>query len=48
MGSFALGRRVRKKVDGFELRESPSSPYKAFYDAEKNDIDGENLWFWNE
>lgn len=47
MGSFAIGRRVQKKVGGFELRESPSS-YKPVFDAEKNDIDGENLWFWDE
>src|SRR4030043_523347 len=32
MGSFAIGRRIQKKVDGFELRES-SSPYKSFFDA---------------
>jgi hypothetical protein len=47
MRSFATGRRVRKKAEGFELRES-QSPYKAFFDSEKNDIEGKNLWFWNE
>ena len=47
MRSFAIGRRVQKKVEGFELQES-QSPYKAFFDTEKNDIEGENLWFWNE
>lgn len=47
MRSFAIGRRVRKKAEGFELRES-QSPYKAFFDTEKNDIEGKNLWFWNE
>jgi hypothetical protein len=46
MRSFAIGRRVRKKAEGFELRES-QSPYKAFFDTGKNDIEGENLWFWN-
>jgi hypothetical protein len=35
------------KVGGFELQES-QSPYKAFFDTEKNDIECENLWFWNE
>jgi len=30
----------------FELRET-QSPYNAVFDAEKNDIDGESLWFWN-
>ncbi len=33
MRSFAIGRRVRKKAEGFELRES-QSPYKAFFDTE--------------
>ena len=47
MCSFATGRRVQKKVEGYELQES-QSPYKAFFDTEKNDIEGENLWFWNE
>ena len=47
MRSFAIGRRVRKKAEGFELRES-QLPYKAFFDTEKNDIEGKNLWFWNE
>jgi len=30
-----------------ELRES-QLPYKAFFDTGKNDIEGKNLWFWNE
>jgi putative transposase len=47
MGSFATGRRVQKKVEGFELQE-PQSPYNALFDTEKNDIEDENLWFWNE
>jgi hypothetical protein len=47
MRSFATGRRVRKKAEGFELRESQSS-YKAFCDTKKIDIEGKNLWFWNE
>ena len=47
MRSFAIGRRVRKKAEGFELRES-QSPYKAFFDTEKVDMEGKNLWFWNE
>jgi len=44
MCNFASGRRVRKKAEGFELRES-QSPYKAFFDTEKIDIEGKNLWF---
>jgi hypothetical protein len=47
MGSFATGRRVQKKVEAFELQES-QSPYNVLFDTEKNDIEGENLWFWNE
>jgi hypothetical protein len=42
MGSFATGRRVQKKVEGFELQE-PQSPYNALFDTEKNDIEDENL-----
>jgi len=47
MRSLATGRRVREKAEGFELREI-QSPYRALFGTEKNDIDGENLWFWNE
>ena len=39
MGSFATGRRVQKKVEGFELQES-QSPYNVLFDTEKNDIEG--------
>jgi len=46
MGSFGVGRQIRKNGEDFELRET-QSPYNAVFDAEKNDIDGENLWFWN-
>jgi|GEM_PF-2372744 len=44
MHSFAIGRRVWKKAEGFELRE-PHSRYKACFDTEKTDIEGKNLWF---
>ena len=47
MGSLAKGRRVRKKTEGFELREAQSS-YNAFFDIGRRDMDGENLWFWND
>jgi hypothetical protein len=47
MRSFAIGRRVRNKAEGFEFRESQSF-YKAFFDTEKINIEGKNLWFWNE
>ena len=47
MRSFAIGRRVRKKEEGFELRE-PQSSYKALFDTEKVEIEWKNLWLWNE
>ena len=47
MRSLAIGRCVRKKAENFELRES-QSPYKSFFDTGKIDIEGKNLWFWNE
>jgi hypothetical protein len=47
MRSFATGRCDRNKAEGFEFRE-PQSPYKAFFDTEKINIEGKNLWFWNE
>ncbi len=47
MRSVAVGRRIRKKKEGYELRET-QAPYRALFDAEKVDIEGENLWFWNE
>ena len=46
MGSFAVGRQVRKNKEGFELRET-QPPYNALFDVEKKDIEGENLWYWN-
>ena len=46
MGSFGVGRQIRNNGENFELRETQSS-YNAVFDAEKKDIDGENLWFWN-
>ncbi len=45
MGAMAIGRRVQKKADDFELRESESA-YKVVFDTKKDDIDGNNLWFW--
>ena len=44
--AFAIDRSVRKKADGFELREL-QSPYKAVLDTEKSDMAGENLCFWD-
>ena len=46
MGGFAIGRQIRKGVQGFELRE-PQSIYNSFFEVEKKDIEGENLRFWS-
>ena len=46
MRSFASGRRVRKKIKGYELRE-PHLPYKALFDTEKSFIEDGNQYFWN-
>ncbi len=46
MRSLAVGRRIRKGKEGFELRESQAS-YKPFFDPKKNDIEAENLLYWN-
>ena len=47
MHGLAIGRSVRKKVEGFELRKAPS-PYKALLDTEKSGMESENLWFLGE
>jgi hypothetical protein len=46
MGGFAIGRQIRKNAKSFELQE-PQPVYNAFFKVEKNDIETENLWFWN-
>ena len=45
MRSLAIGRKIRKKADRFELRESQLS-YNGLFDTKKSDIDAENQWFW--
>jgi len=47
MRSHTIGRQVRKKAQGFELRESQSA-YKDYFDIEKINIAGKNPWFRNE
>lgn len=47
MCSKAMGRSVRENEKGFELRE-PQTSYNALFRAEKVDIEGENLWYWDE
>ena len=46
MGGLAIGRQIRKNAESFELRE-PQPVYNAFFEVEKNDIEGENCLFWN-
>jgi hypothetical protein len=46
MGGFAIGRILQKNAVSFELRE-PQPVYNAFLEVKKNDIEAENLWFWN-
>jgi hypothetical protein len=38
---------AQKKAEGFELRE-PQMPYIDLFATKKIDIEGKNLWFWNE
>ncbi|MFO7659442.1 MAG: hypothetical protein R6V77_00855, partial [Candidatus Cloacimonadaceae bacterium] len=46
MWTFGIGSQIRKNGENFELRE-PQSPYNAVFDAEKSDIEVDNLRFWN-
>jgi len=47
MGGFGIGRKLRQNVEDYELREDQSA-YNTVFDVEKNDIEGENLWYWDE
>lgn len=47
MGGFGIGRKIRQNVEDYEHRED-QPPYNTFFDVEKNDIEGENIWYWNE
>jgi len=47
MGGFAIGRKIRQNVEDYELREDQPA-YNTVFDVEKNDIEGENLWYWND
>jgi putative transposase len=47
MGGFAIGRKIRQNVEDYELREDQPA-YNTVFDVEKNDIEGENLRYWNE
>jgi hypothetical protein len=47
MRSLAIGRQVRKREDAFELRETQSA-YNAIFHTEKGDIEGENLFYWDD
>ncbi len=45
LGAMAMGRRVQKKAEDFELRESESF-YNALFDTKKDDIDRNSVWLW--
>ena len=47
LGFRARGRDVIESGEGYQLRESPAS-YKAFFEAENEDIGLENTRFWDE
>jgi len=46
LGFRAKGRDVIESAEGYQLRESPA-PYKALFEAENEDIDPENTFFWD-
>ena len=46
LGFRAKGRNVIQSGEGYQLRESPA-PYKVLFEAESEDIDPENIVFWD-
>jgi putative transposase len=46
LGFRTRGRNVIESGEGYQLRESPAS-YKAFFEAENEDIDLKNTRFWD-
>ena len=46
LGFRAKGREIIESGDGYQLRES-STPYMALFEAENEDIDLENTFFWD-
>jgi hypothetical protein len=46
LGFRAKGREIIESGDGYQLRESTAT-YKALFEAEKEDIDIENTFFWD-
>jgi len=46
LGFRARGRAVIESGEGYQLRESPAS-YKAFFEAENEDIGFENNRLWD-
>jgi len=45
-GFKAKGRDIVKGDEGYHLREE-AAPYKALFEAEKDDMDTENTYFWD-
>jgi hypothetical protein len=46
LGFRAKERDVIQSGEGYQLRESPA-PYKVLFEAENEDIDPENIVFWD-
>ena len=46
LGFRAKGCDVIKSGEGYQLRECPA-PYKVLFEAENEDIDLENTFFWD-
>ena len=46
LGFKAKGRKVKEGGEGYQLREGPA-PCNALFEAEKGDIDPENIYIWN-
>jgi hypothetical protein len=46
LGFRAKGREIIESSEGYQQREN-STPYKALFEAENEDIDLENTFFWD-
>ncbi len=47
LGFRATGRKILESSEWYQLREIPTTPHMALFEAEKEDIDLENARFWN-
>jgi REP-associated tyrosine transposase len=46
LGFRAKGREVIESTEGYQVREG-FAPYKALFEAEKEDIGPQNTYFWD-